>query len=446
MGKKLLVLAFAIVLLAGGAALIAFPTLRPAGSETTGRGEGLRGAGDGAAAGPVLAGRPSTDAPGAGRVPEAVAEADPASSEEASVAVDAVELGDAMRALIADIRRDVAPEWWGVYPTLGTLEGLHGILIARAPADVLDALARYLDARRQGDASGQEEPPPPDESSLEAMRAALRPLLRGILRREHEIGASLQAWEQGRLADAQSMAEAVLVEEPDNLLATTIRKATVASVEGTSPGASTARELERTRARYRELERQHTLQDWVMRWPSRGTWKALAAVRKRAKPAFWSALAPDLDEMLDRGGVTIELSDASLYEAVRRIQIETFADVRLARDVEEPQGRLQFVGVQAEARSLRWILDELVGSLPEGWTWVLGREQVVLTRAGHATASQPETRLRYFDVKDLLVPGTPPSELQVVGGPRTPPVYRPDPAGGPPLRVEDEQAGGRPSR
>ncbi len=100
--------------------------------------------------------------------------------------------------------------------------------------------------------------------------------------------------------------------------------------------------------------------------------------------------------------------------------------------------------VREEARSLREILEALVTRLPEGWAWSTARGQVVLTLPAGDGEVELDLFLRYFDVKDLIVPGyTPPAAAPAPApspppdptAPPPPPVYRPNPEGGPPIRV-----------
>lgn len=348
--------------------------------------------------------------------------------------------GDVMRTLVADIRRDVAPEWWGAHPELATLEGRNGIVIARAPPDVLDAIGRYLDARRAGALDGEVMPPQLEAHLLDAARGALRPILLGIFEREQKIGRAVVAWEKGDLSAAQAMATEVLSQEPDNDYAQVILRGTANAAESQAPDGRTQKDFDRTRMRFQDARRQQTLDTWIMCWPSVRTWKAVQSVLKKAGASEFRKLAPDFDLLLNRGSVTLEMGDASLHDAVRRLQIETLADIRLSRNVVEEGAQIRVQNFREEARSLRWVLEELVGSLPEGWTWYAARQHVSLTRTGSDQDTKPETRVRYFDVKDILAPGTRPpvnSAEPESGSPPVPPVYRRDPVSGEPVPVKE---------
>lgn len=385
---------------------------------------GHPGPAHGSGGGAALPGPDAGDVPPEGR-PDADAEVDAAS---------------AMRDLLADIRRNVAPEWWALYPEHATLEARNRILIARAPPDVLDAIASYLDARRREHPLGLAEPPPPDADVLAAARPELQSVLRGILERERQIAVALAAWEAGDRVTARAVAEQVLAAEPDNDYARAIL-ADVAGVAGPERNeAEAVAGREKLRARIQDARQAQTLSTWFMRWPSVLTWKQIQAGLAKAAAGEVRRLAPDIGALLEQGSVSLEVADARLRDVVRALQIETLADIRLSDSVAEEAGRLRIQGFTEQARSLRWILDALVARLPEGWAWYVARQQVVLTRTDGDHPIVPETRLRYFDVMDLLEPGgtdlvepRPPGS----GPPPAPPAYRPGPEGGPPVRVEE---------
>jgi hypothetical protein len=440
MTKKLLATVLALVLLVGGAVLIFPGVLRPSAHD---RPESLGETQEGRqhqASAPVLVGR-SGDARREGDgVPELDSGTDHVASGGPSEAENDTDWGDAMRVLLADIRRDVAPEWWGEQPDVAALEGRNGVVIARAPPDVLDGIGSYLDARRKGDPRGMEEPALEDQRAVDAARLAVRSILREMFEREQKIALAIAAWEKGQVAQAHALAQEVLVEESDNEYARAIASGTAAATASRTAGDTVPEELRRIRRRVHEARREPLLDAWVLRWPSARTWKALTSAFAEAGVSRFPWLAPELDALLDRGNVTVEIADASLEEAVRRLQIETFAGIRLSSGLAAEARRLRLEDFREESRPLGKILDELVRRLPEGWTWYAARTDVVLTRTGSEAVDRPHVRLRYFDVKDLLAPGsTPPvsSPQPEPGTPPMPPVYRPDPDGGPPVRVRE---------
>lgn len=429
MVKKVVVPVLALALLAGGVGVVLPGLLRspsPGRSESAGE---IRDRREHADSAPALLGR----SPCAPRE-EAAASADPAEDPGGAAS------GDSMRNLLASIRRDVAPDWWRARPDLAALEGRNGVVIARAPRDVLDAIARYLDARRTGAPGAPWEPARADVRAVDAARAALRPILRGILEREKKLDLAFAAWGEGRFEEAQATAEEVLAEEPDNVFAEEIRRGATKGTDGAASG-STEGDVERTCSWFEDARGEEAIEAWLMRWPSVRTWQAVKAVFAKWGVAGLGELAPDLDALLDRGSVTLEIHDESLWDAVRRLQIETLADIRLPEGVAEEARRIRIRGFREVARPLRKLLEDLAMRLPEGWTWYAARRHVVLTRMG--VGVRPRAYIRYFDVKDILWPGSgppgrpaspPPPES---GKPPVPPVYAPDPDGGPPVLVRD---------
>lgn len=303
-------------------------------------------------------------------------------------------------ALMDDVRRDVAPEWWSQDHERAGLAGQDGILIARAPADVLHALRVYLEGRRSPlpaqVVSGM------DADALEAAREAVRLVLRGMLARAEALGRALEAWDAGAQDEARRITTSVLADEPDNRLA----KEILDKLDRASGTESEAPRVDRDRKvlleRFAMARAEPRLATWAMMQPSAATWAALRSAGGDFALGAEGRLAPEFDRMLERGPVSLVVQDEDLLTLVRRLQIESLVPLHLPPSLARSASAIRIRAIDERGASLRWILDEVVRQLPTGWRWRSERGHVLLTRAPREGEAPPEVLLHYFDVRDLL--------------------------------------------
>ena len=310
------------------------------------------------------------------------------------------ELQARMQALVQAIRRDVEPTWWSRGPEVATLEPHNAVLIVRAPLRVLDAVDAYLQRLRIGP-SETAEAIPLDVQPLEAAREEERDVLRGILAREQALLRALRAWDEANLGAARREATGVLQTEPDNRLAQDLVHG-LDALAGGALASDVERARDKLRARLNGARGESRLGTWAMQWPSVSTWKALSAAREKARTSGGALEAPELGAVLEQGSVTLRSQEESLLDLVRRLQIESGVAVSVPVELHAEAGSLKLDGVEEQARSLRYLLDEIVRKLPAGWGWRVEYEQIVIGRFDHDGLVEVATRLRYFDVRDLL--------------------------------------------
>jgi hypothetical protein len=274
-----------------------------------------------------------------------------------------------VESLVEEIRARVEPAYWQRTPN-AVMEARNGVIIARASPDVLDAVQAYLVEERRRLAPDDvvvDEDPPPDPVASEELRA----LLRAMLDRQLE-------WTDvsDRLAsdrDAARRSAEVVIPADD--------------------AASRGPRLKRT-------PRHGTLLDWIRGWPVSATTNRASELAARAGYAPIAGAARD--DALRRGSISFRMDGAPLWAVLRRIQIESFADVVVASGLEALTER-GMPATEVVGRPLQTVLDDLLRALPSGHRWTVEPSRIVLTSdAVHTTAAPP--RLRYFDVRDLLEP------------------------------------------
>ncbi|MEZ6009391.1 MAG: hypothetical protein R3F05_16740 [Planctomycetota bacterium] len=342
--------------------------------------------------GPSLVGRAVERTPG-----EAV-EASPAPAQIDPAAKDAAGEESELRAvaLVQAIQRDVEPAWWSGDPDVYVPVIQNGILIVRAPGPILESVGAYVE-RLRGGLLRPARAAPGDARRMAAARDEARSLMRGILAREQVLVRALRAWDEGDVQTAHRDATAVLQDEPDNRLAEDMLRGLDAEAGGTlASDLQQARAVLRDRLDLRRRERWLTY--WVVRWPSATTRRALLAVRAPGD----SRGAPDLRAVLEQGDVGLLVDDECLLDVVRRLQIESGAAVSIPASLHDEADDIRVRGLNEPSRSLRYVLDEVVRRLPAGWAWRVEYEQIVIGRFDHDGLVEVATRLRYFDVRDLL--------------------------------------------
>jgi hypothetical protein len=138
-----------------------------------------------------------------------------------------------------------------------------------------------------------------------------------------------------------------------------------------------------------------------MQWRSPATWARVGELRTRAGAAAKPPSGAALADLLRRGSVTLRAEDVPLWVALRRLQIETFAEIALVPTL-VPALEAVPVRLDAVSRPLGTLLDDLVAQVPGGLRWEATRSGIVLTRDGDA--AEATLRVHYFDVRDLLEP------------------------------------------
>lgn len=307
-----------------------------------------------------------------------------------------------IEALIADLRRDVEPGFWG-HAQGATLDGRGCIVIARATPDVLDAVGTWLDARRarldpeRGQASG-------DPAAAEDLRGVMR----GMLDRQVRLDGAARLVRVDRRAALELLAQ-VEKEEPDNDALEALR------LVAADPRAGDVA----------LPPRRGSLWEWLLRWPSASTRARVSELRRKAGHAAAVKTGHELTRLLRRGSLTVKLDGEPLWVAVRRLQIEALVEITLDPEVASML-EAKSVTLDEVARSLDVVLDALLAQLPADLRWAADPFSIEITlRAdARADAAEPPLRTWYFDVRDLLgLPSAAREPAQPGAAPPMPPLY-----------------------
>lgn len=304
-------------------------------------------------------------------------------------------------ALLADLRREVEPGFWG-HTQGASLQAKGNTVIARATPDVLDAVGAWLDARRaprdlerertRGDPAAAEE---------------LRGVMRGMLDRHVRLDGAARLLRDDPNAALQLLAQ-VEKEEPDNGRAKALR----VMAEDRNGGLAESVALP---------PRRGSLAEWLLRWPSVTTYARLNELREKAGHAGAVKLGVELADVLKRGSVAVKVRDVPLWVAVRRLQVEALVEITLDPEV-GARLETQTVTLDEVARSLDAVLDSLVAQLPAGHRWAANQRSIEITL--RADAAELPLRNRYFDVRDLLgLSSAAPAPAQPGAAPPMPPTY-----------------------
>jgi len=304
-------------------------------------------------------------------------------------------------ALIADLRREVEPGFWG-HTQGASLQAKGNTVIARATPDVLDAVGAWLDARR-----APRDPERERTSGDPAAAEELRAVLRGMLDRQVRLDGAARLLRDDPNAALQLLAQ-VEKEEPDNARAKALR----VLAEDRNGGLAESAALP---------PRRGSLAEWLLLWPSVNTYARLNELREKAGPAGAVKLGLELAEVLRRGSVTVKVQGVPLWVAVRRLQVEALVEITLDPEV-GARLETQTVTLDEVARSLDTVLDSLVAQLPAGHRWAANQRSIEITL--RADAAELPLRNRYFDVRDLLgAPSAAPAPAQPGAAPPMPPTY-----------------------
>ena len=259
-------------------------------------------------------------------------------------------------ALIADLRREVEPGFWG-HTQGASLQAKGNTVIARATPDVLDAVGAWLDARRA--------PRDPERERTRGDPAAveeLRGVLRGMLDRQVRLDGAARLLHDDPAAALQLLAQ-VEKEEPDNGRAKALRLMAEDRNGGLAGNAALP-------------PRRGSLAEWLLLWPSVITYARVNELREKAGHAGAVKLGFELAEVLRRGSVTVKVEGVPLWVAVRRLQVEALVEITLDPEV-GARLETQTVTLDEVARSLDTVLDSLLAQLPAGHRWTANQRSLL---------------------------------------------------------------------
>ena len=238
-------------------------------------------------------------------------------------------------------------------------------------------------------------------------RRSLSTLLQERLRLEGLLFTGIGALAEGGHLKALEAARSVLKEEPDNAKALELEKAALLSQHPESSPDALATQKRALGDWMADQRRTVRLEELLLKWPSQSFWTRLAALR--AAPTTLPAERGEayVRSVAAQATVTGTFESAPLTEVLRSLEaqaaLEILLDSALRASVPAPTVRR----LDARGMSLTTALDAIAAD--GGWAWLVAGDvlRVVPRSVEGSTDRTGAPRVqRYYDVSDLLAPGT----------------------------------------